>query len=49
MSSSARSNSAGGIVSPSVFAVFLLMTSSNFVGSSTARSAGLAPLRIFAA
>src|SRR5258706_15627026 len=31
---------------PSVFAVLRLMTSSNFVGCSTGRSAGLAPVRI---
>ena len=34
------------IVSPSAFAVFRLITSSNFVGCSTGRSAGFAPLRI---
>ena len=43
---SARWSSDCGIVSPSAFAVFRLMTSSNFVGCSTGRSAGLAPLRI---
>jgi hypothetical protein len=31
---------------PRAFAVFMLMISSNFVGSSTGRSAGFAPLRI---
>ena len=46
MTLSARSSSDGGTVSPSAFAVFRLMTSSNFVGCSTGRSAGLAPLRI---
>src|SRR4029450_5487042 len=35
-----------GIVRPSAFAVLRLMTSSNFVGCSTGRSAGLAPFRI---
>ncbi len=45
---SARSKSVCGIVRPSAFAVFMLMTSSNFVGCSTGRSAGLAPLRILA-
>ena len=43
---SARCSTAGGIVSPSAFAVFRLITSSNFVGCSTGRSAGLAPFRI---
>jgi len=43
---SARSKSDGGIVRPSAFAVFRLITSSNFVGRSTGRSAGFAPLRI---
>ena len=46
ITSSARCNSDGGIVSPSAFEVFTLMTSSNLVGCSTGRSAGLAPLRI---
>src|SRR3981189_1924767 len=43
---SARPRSYGGIVSPSALAVLRLMTSSNCVGCSTGRSAGLAPLRI---
>src|SRR4030095_11337411 len=43
---SARSRSDGGTVRPSVFALFMLMTRSNFVGRSTGRSAGLAPFRI---
>src|SRR5262245_44798661 len=43
---SARSSSAGGIVRPSALAVLRLMISSNFVGCSTGRSAGLVPLRI---
>jgi len=42
---SARSSSECGIVSPRALAVFRLMTSSNFVGCSTGRSAGLVPLR----
>ena len=46
MISSARTNRDWGIVSPRAFAVFKLMTSSNFVGCSTGRSAGLAPFRI---
>ena len=45
MTSSARSSSDRGIVSPSAFAAFRLMTSSNFVGCSMGRLAGLAPLR----
>ena len=43
---SARSSSNGGIVKPRALAVFRFMTSSNFVGCSMGRSAGLAPLRI---
>ena len=35
-----------GIVRPICFAVLRLITSSNFVGCSTGRSAGLAPFRI---
>src|SRR3989442_14948562 len=46
MISSARTKIDCGMVSPSDFAVFMLMTSSNFVGCSTGRSAGLAPFRI---
>src|SRR5262249_22602898 len=46
ITSSARSSSDGGIVRPSAFAVLRLMTNSNFVGCSTGRSAGRAPLRI---
>ena len=46
MISSARCRSGGGIVRPRALAVFRLMTSSNLVGCSTGRSAGLAPLRI---
>jgi len=36
-----------GIDRPSAFAALRLITSSNFVGCSTGRSAGFAPLRIF--
>ena len=39
-------NSRSCMVSPSAFAVFMLMTSSNFVGCSTGMSPGFAPLRI---
>src|SRR5262245_61449388 len=46
MTWSARSSTDCGIVRPSAFAVLRLMTSSNLVGCSTGRSAGLAPLRI---
>src|SRR5947209_3974261 len=46
MTSSARASSAGGIVMPSVFAVFRLMISSKRVGCSTGRSPGLAPFKI---
>ncbi len=46
MTLSARASTFGGIVRPICFAVFKLMTSSNFVGCSTGRSAGLAPFRI---
>jgi hypothetical protein len=43
---SARTSTFGGIVRPICFAVLRLITSSNFVGCSTGRSAGLAPFRI---
>ena len=43
---SARDSTDGGIVRPRVLAVLRLITSSNFVGCSTGRSPGLAPLRI---
>jgi len=46
MTLSARASTFGGIVRPICFAVFKLITSSNFVGRSTDRSAGFAPLRI---
>ena len=41
---SARTRIERGIVMPSALAVFILITSSNFVGCSTRSSAGLAPL-----
>src|SRR5262249_38533819 len=44
ITSSARSRNGSEIFSPSGLAVVMLMTSSNFVGCSTGRSAGLAPL-----
>jgi hypothetical protein len=43
---SALANTLGGIVRPICFAAFRLMMNSNFIGCSTGRSAGLAPLRI---
>src|SRR5262245_58816873 len=43
---SARWRSDGGIVRPSAFAVLRLIASSNFVGRSPGRSAGLAPFKI---
>src|SRR6266436_10218133 len=46
ITSSAWKRSVGGIVSPSASAVFRLMISSNFVGCSTGKSAGVAPFRI---
>src|SRR5262249_36578292 len=45
MTRSPRSSSDGGMVSPSVLAVFRLMTRANRQGCSTGRSAGLTPLR----
>ena len=42
---SARASTFGGIVSPICLAAFRLMINSNFVGCSTGRSAGLAPLK----
>jgi hypothetical protein len=47
MTSSAWKRIVGGIVRSRAWAVFRLMISSNFMGCSTGRSAGLAPLRIF--
>ena len=49
ITSSARSSTDVGSSTPIAFAVLRLTTSSNFVGCSTGRSAGLAPLRILAA
>ena len=49
ITSSARARSDCGTVSPSALAVFRLMTSSDFVGPSTAKSPGLAPFRILSA
>ena len=46
ITSSARARSDGGMVSPSAFAVLRLINNSYFVGCSTGKSAGLAPLRI---
>src|SRR5262245_12244277 len=46
MTSSARTRSDCGIVSPRALAVLKLMINSNLVGCSTGKSAGLAPLRI---
>ena len=41
ISSSACASSDGGIVNPSAFTVFRLMTSSNLVGACTGKSRGL--------
>ena len=49
ITSSARATSVGGTTRPRALAVFILITSSNLVGISTGRSAGLAPLRTFPA
>src|SRR3954470_274607 len=46
ITSSARASSVGGTSRPSALAVLRFMTNSNFVGCSTGRSAGLAPLII---
>ena len=46
ITSSAWKRSVGGMVRPSASAVLRLITSSNFMGCSTGRSAGLAPFRI---
>ena len=46
ITSSARASSDGGTSRPSAFAVLRLKMSSNFVGCSIGRSAGLAPLRM---
>jgi hypothetical protein len=46
ITSSAIASKAGGTARPRIFAVFRLMTSSNFVGSITGRSVGFSPFRI---
>src|SRR5947199_305578 len=46
MTSSARTKTEGGIPMPRACAVLPFTASSNLVGCSTGRSAGLAPLRI---
>jgi hypothetical protein len=46
ITSSARANSVGGTVRPSVFAVLRLIVSLNLVGCSIGRLAGFSPLRI---
>jgi hypothetical protein len=46
ITSSAWMRMVGGMVRPRAWAVFTLMTSSNFMGCSTGRSAGLAPFKI---
>ena len=46
ITSSARRSRGGGMVIPSALAVLRLMISSNFVGCSTGKSAGLTPFRI---
>src|SRR5262245_51674417 len=46
ITSSARASSIGGTSMPSALAVLTLRASSNFVGCSTGRSAGLSPLII---
>jgi hypothetical protein len=46
ITSSAATCSVSGTVRPSLLAAFKLMTSSNFVGCTTGRSLGWAPLRI---
>jgi hypothetical protein len=43
---SARTSNDGGTFRPSAFAVLRLITNSNFVGFSTGKSPGLAPLKI---
>jgi hypothetical protein len=46
ITSSARASNWGGMVIPSAFAVFELMTSPNLVGCSIGRSPGFAPCNI---
>ena len=49
ITSSARARSVGGIVRPSVLAVFKLIANSNLVGSSMGKSVGLVPFTTRAA
>ena len=46
ITSSARASSDGGMVKPSAFAVFRLITNWNLVGRSTGSSDGFSPFRI---
>jgi hypothetical protein len=46
MTSSVMASTPGGMLRPSALAVFMLMTSSNLVGSCTGSSAGFPPLRM---
>src|SRR5262245_4589248 len=46
ITSSAATSSLSGIVRPSILAVEMLTTNSNFVDCATGRSAGLTPLRM---
>jgi hypothetical protein len=46
ITSSAWKRTEGGMVRPSAWAVLRLMTSSNVVGCSTGRSAGMVPFKI---
>src|SRR5262249_23724268 len=46
ITSSASASNLSGILRPSALAVLRLMTSSNFVGWTTGKSAGFSPLRI---
>jgi hypothetical protein len=46
ITSSARASSVGGISRPNALAVLRLITSSNFVGCITGKSAGLVPFKI---
>src|SRR6516164_3348254 len=46
ITSSAVASSVGGTVSPSILAIWALITNSNLLDCTTGRSAGFAPLRI---
>src|SRR5262249_33873898 len=46
ITSSARASSAGGMVMPSAFDIFRLITISNFLGNYTGRSAGFSPFKM---